>query len=312
MIGPAIEGIYSGKCGAVVIGRDYYKQYIVAEKVNFNVCKDRSDPKGFEKCQDPAKKSTKIWLDCKCSDPTQDPSECKQDCPDYRKYCELVTIADTNFQVSVPTGFPVAREFVDHISASIVNFRLDGTIDRLFKQYIDEKYHPVCTSNVESDSLALDLFSLAGTYVISGGLMVIGLVMGVIEIVVNKKKQPSEESDSTSERETEEDVPLGVTKKAFELEKVKHQELKEFGLVDSADDENDNVRQQIQALNSKMSEVIHELRELKVSLFQPCIFFIQHLAFMPWFVSNCQELTMIFEGKIAEVWLSRRQPCPRI
>eukprot|EP00960_Hanusia_phi_P062197 765087-Hanusia_phi.AAC.1 len=260
VIGPAIEGIYSGRCGAVVIGRDYYKQYILAEKISFNVCKDPSDTKGYEKCQNPAISSTKIELDCKCKDLTKDPTECTQDCPDYRKYCELLTIADSTFQVSVPTGFPVAREFVDHISAAIVNFRLDGTIDRLFKQYIDEKFVPVCTSNAESDSLALDLFSLAGTYVISGGLMVIGLVLGVIETFV-KKKQASDSSDSNSQKE--EEVPTGVARRGFEPEKEKRQELKELGMMDVDNDENGSVKKDIQLLSQKMSEILQELKDLK-------------------------------------------------
>ena len=77
---------------------------------------------------------------------------------------------------AVRLNFPPLQ---DYVSAWTIKFRQDGMILKLRQKYVDDVSPSICETSGSDDSenAALDLKSMAGTFVFSGTLMTIGMVI---------------------------------------------------------------------------------------------------------------------------------------
>ena len=91
-------------------------------------------------------------------------------CPHYRKYCPMLEVKDSEFELAIGMAMPVTQELQDYISAWVVPLKLDRTVQRLRQQFVDEAAPDVCSAEI-SETQALGIEDMAGTFFFSGVIM---------------------------------------------------------------------------------------------------------------------------------------------
>uniref|UniRef100_A0A7S0W1Q3 Ionotropic glutamate receptor C-terminal domain-containing protein n=1 Tax=Hemiselmis tepida TaxID=464990 RepID=A0A7S0W1Q3_9CRYP len=217
---PAIEGLYAGKCLGVQVGRNEWKTIVRGGRGQGSICVDPADTKGHSSCPDPDGQVKKILISgCKCKDPAiADAAECPKDCPDHRKYCSLLEINDEAFAFYMNFALPVSKRIQDYVSAWIISLRQEGTVQRLKGKWIDAVTPDVCGGGAmeESESQSLGIKAMAGTFVISGAFMVVGLVWHAATLCMGPKRG----ADRAPRGMFDEAAPKGVEGEFVETEFV--------------------------------------------------------------------------------------------
>eukprot|EP00286_Rhodomonas_abbreviata_P023536 CAMPEP_0181311544 /NCGR_PEP_ID=MMETSP1101-20121128/13196_1 /TAXON_ID=46948 /ORGANISM="Rhodomonas abbreviata, Strain Caron Lab Isolate" /LENGTH=668 /DNA_ID=CAMNT_0023418287 /DNA_START=84 /DNA_END=2090 /DNA_ORIENTATION=- len=257
--GPMLEMTYNGDCDAAVIGKTEYQTYVLGQTVAFPVCTDPNDVKKGAECADPTVEEEIIDLPCGagCKDePDKDRSECPESCPHYRKYCEFQEVVDGEFQLAIGLGMPVNNELQDYMSAWIVPLKLDRTVSRLRQQYVADNAPDVC--NVEGgDAVALTPEDMAGVFVVSGGIMVIGLIVYIVQLVIYRDKNAASNQEEESPAD-QVDVDGGaIGKEAANGGKVEDVPGASYSEEDKA------AKNIVDALSSKIELIMKRLDQLE-------------------------------------------------
>ena len=179
----ALENVQSNRCIGAVIGGDEYLSYVTAQTARYDRC-----PAGqTDLCLDSVDLGT-----CLCTDPGKNPEECPAECPDYHRFCNLLGVPDPAFTPASSVALPVGGWLQDILSAWIVKQRLSGHVDKLRGLYVDDVNPPACKQMLRlNDSLPISLESLAGIFVVSGSLMLLGLLWHMImECMSCSTRQP--------------------------------------------------------------------------------------------------------------------------
>lgn len=187
---PSLEGLYRGDCLGVMVGSKEWKVTVRGGTGKGTVCIDPEDTKNYAVCQETSGQQAKM-IDvggCKCKrDVTMDPLNCPDECPDHHKYCSIVEVVDDDFNFYVNLAMPVSLRIQNYVSAWIIALRQDGTQTRLLEQWINSVYPNVCAKVEEvSDSTPLTLNSMAGTFVTSGVVMLIGLIWFWVNLAMDR------------------------------------------------------------------------------------------------------------------------------
>lgn len=95
----------------------------------------------------------------------------------------MVEVPDPAFSYYMIFAVPANDKIVDYISFWTIKFRQDGMVLSLRRKYVDDISPDVCqhASAKDSDTTSLDLKSMAGTFVISGTFMLIGVIWWACE-----------------------------------------------------------------------------------------------------------------------------------
>jgi len=165
--GAMLEKLYLGGCIAAVVGKMELLTYIRASTRNVTVCADPLDPLGQTACVDRSVPSKVIRLN---------PSTCGDDCTGARRYCEIIDTKDSDFEVSIATALPVRKSLEPALSAAILARKLSGDLSRAQQAEIYDPNPNLCPLP-EEPAQGMSLKNLAGTYLIGGGIMLVGVLM---------------------------------------------------------------------------------------------------------------------------------------
>ena len=180
----ALENIQANRCVGAVITHDDYLTYVAAQTATYDRC-----PAGqVDLCLD-----TVNLGECLCQDPGQDPQECPLDCPDYHRFCDVIDVPDANFNAAITMGLPVTTWLHDILSAWIVKKRLSGQVDQLRRLYIEDANPPICgMGNARKGAVPMTLSSMAGVFVVSGALMLLGFLWHQILECIYPTRDPAD------------------------------------------------------------------------------------------------------------------------
>jgi len=212
--GPMLDQVKRSVCGAAIVGQKEYRSYILSQENSYNVCQDPEDEKQLSSCADPEKKSTRVELNCQCSDPEVEPEECPLECPFYHNLCSLIKVENLG-QLAIPFSMPVAAKFQDTISAWIVELKFGSEGDYIaalmakHNALVDENgVLPDACGNEDSGGEGgdqLGIQDMAGTFVFSGAVMVLGIIVHLVQMVMKARapKEAEEEHIPGVEHESE-------------------------------------------------------------------------------------------------------------
>jgi hypothetical protein len=216
-----LEILQRGKhgCVAAIIGKYEYKAFIEAQSASYTYCADEDDANQYSTCSAPVTTDPlKIDLNCKCSDPAKNPAkkggvmpanECPDECPDVHRHCNLMTVEDLDFSLSIPLSMPANEWIQDYFSAWIVTYKLNGVMDANFEEGIDSKYCKVCKQGVQveacenitaaaanstgaeeegggdcGETCPLFIGDMLGTYIIAGVIMFLGVLLRLFQMLL--------------------------------------------------------------------------------------------------------------------------------
>ena len=209
--------------------------------------------------------------------------------------------------------FCIEQWLGDYVSAYIVKYKLDGTMDSIVQTNIKQVYCPVCDKQMrytecadrsegrrkgagggeESDegsgdgAVALGLEEMAGIWIISSSVMVFGVVLQVVQILYMKycmRKSSAKNNEVTEEVKTE-DMELHLddgTAVKLKSDVVSPRKRLMGGP--------EQVRQEIDSLSEHVDWLLERMTELEKASAQPvqlscCMIVIEYL---PRHVSTCR------------------------
>jgi len=219
--GPMLEILQRSKhgCVAAIIGKFEYLAFIEAQSASYTYCADEADENQYTTCSAPVTTDpVEINLNCKCSDAAKNPAkkggvmpanECPEECPHVHRHCNLLTVEDLDFSLSIPLSMPANEWIQDYFSAWIVTYKLNGEMDENFQDGIISKYCKVCKQGVQVDECAnltaaagngtdaeeegggdcgetcpLFIGDMLGTYILSGAIMFLGILLRLFQMLL--------------------------------------------------------------------------------------------------------------------------------
>eukprot|EP00291_Cryptomonas_curvata_P018852 CAMPEP_0172168344 /NCGR_PEP_ID=MMETSP1050-20130122/10082_1 /TAXON_ID=233186 /ORGANISM="Cryptomonas curvata, Strain CCAP979/52" /LENGTH=445 /DNA_ID=CAMNT_0012839249 /DNA_START=284 /DNA_END=1621 /DNA_ORIENTATION=+ len=146
--GPMLEKLESKHCGGAILGRGELITFMKGQNVDFLVCANASDPRGFQTCADGGPQSLISLGSCSCSSAGREPSQCPEDCPNYHKYCNVIqALEQSTFHASLNWALPVRYDLEGFVSSAIIQRRLDGSVNSYWQKELADRNPDRCNSN---------------------------------------------------------------------------------------------------------------------------------------------------------------------
>jgi len=211
-MGSLFEQLHMGHCDAAIVGKMEYRLYVQAESMQYDICTTESDPNyaGGWFCFEEESTLTRFDLTkCQCGTEPAMQELPSTGCPSHciaptSKFCNVIELFDPALDVAFNYALPVSDWVEPYISAGILAAKMSGQFQNDVNSELLDANPPSCPEGTPQyssnnpgsgdDAMALGLDSMAGTFVFSAALMLLGLLLHIVQaLVLPRTIQPEEE-----------------------------------------------------------------------------------------------------------------------